>query len=106
MKKLVNNLRLFYSQLPTQISKFLRNALLIFIIWKSIYLIVLLPNRTIDDPLTSMVGTQSVWLLNTIYSTNSYTSKDIIATISFEGVSQSNPVANIYKNEYIEVILK
>jgi exosortase family protein XrtF len=98
MKKLVNNLRLFYSQLQTQIAKFLQNALLIFIIWKSIYLIVLLPNRTIDDPLTSMVGTQSVWLLNTIYSTNSYASKDIIATISFEGVSQSNPVANIYKN--------
>ena len=98
MKKLINQLHLFYNQLPIQIAQFLRSALLIFIIWKSIYLIVLLPHRIIDAPLTNMVGTQSVWLLNKIYSTNSYTSKDTIATISFEGATQSNPVANIYKS--------
>ena len=98
MKKLINQLRLFYNQLPVQIAQFLRSALLTFIIWKSIYLIFLLPNRMIDAPLTSMVGTQSVWLLNTVYPGNLYTSKDTIATISFEGVLQSNPVANIYKS--------
>lgn len=98
MKKLINRLRDFYLQLPVQIAQFLRIALLIFIIWKGIYITILLPNRIIDAPLTSMVGSQSVWLLNKIYPTNLYTAKDTIATVAFEGVSQSNPVANIYKN--------
>ncbi len=62
------------------------------------YILFFLQQRTIDQPLTHIVGNQSAWVLNKIYYSTAYAALDTINTQYYEGVVSSTPVCTIYKN--------
>ena len=87
-----------YASIPQPVKKFLLRSLLLFIIWKGIYLAFFAFPRTLDKPLTNLVGKHSAWLLNYLNSSNHYTANEMIAVTQFEGQIQIAPVSRIDLN--------
>src|SRR5882757_4532147 len=69
-----------WEQIPRSVRLFLLRGLVFFIIWKSIYLLLLLPNRVIDRPLTYAVGQGTTTALNLITHSKTFSAKDGIDT--------------------------
>jgi exosortase/archaeosortase family protein len=67
IKKLYNKIIDGFNEMPSQLRKFLKRAILIFILWELIYLFLLLPNRIIDKPLTNFTANLTCKLLNSYY---------------------------------------
>jgi exosortase/archaeosortase family protein len=57
---------------PRTVKVFLLKAVILFVAWKFVYLVFLLPGRILDKPLTYAVSRGTVGLLNGIYRSNSY----------------------------------
>lgn len=57
---------------PRTVKVFLLKAVILFVAWKFVYLVFLLPERILDKPLTYAVSRGTVGLLNGIYRSNSY----------------------------------
>src|ERR1700761_1611109 len=51
---------------------FLLRAAVLFVAWKALYLLFLLPNRVLDQPLTYAISKASVAVLNVINPSNGY----------------------------------
>ena len=86
---LFSEIKSAFNEIPKPILKFALKGLLIFLIWKSIYILLLVPNRIIDKPLTELVGDITTKGLQTIYpnenfNTISKNSKVVIGDILFE----------------------
>lgn len=63
-----------WNQIPGPVKLFLLKAVALFVVWKTLYLLVLLPGRVLDGPLTYMVGVGTAKTLNVasrsgVYST-------------------------------------
>lgn len=86
------------SSIPKPIQSFLLRGLLILVIWKILYLGFLAFPRTLDRPLTNLVGNHSAWLLNQAFSSNTYTATEKLHVTNFEGELQIAPVSRIDKN--------
>jgi exosortase/archaeosortase family protein len=52
------------NKIPKPVKLFLLKATLLFSVWKLLYLLYLLPHRTLDKPLTSVLGVSTVTALN------------------------------------------
>jgi exosortase family protein XrtF len=65
-----------WKQIPRSVRLFLLRGLVFFLIWKSIYLLLLLPNRVIDKPLTRAVGQGATVALNLITHSKTFSAKD------------------------------
>jgi len=68
-----------WQQIPKTVKLFLLKGILLLIVWKVLYLAVLLPNRIIDAPLTNTVGKITASGLNIITRSNNYCSKSELA---------------------------
>lgn len=71
-----------WKQIPKSVKIFLLKGLAIFIIWKSVYLVFLLPGRILDGPLTYSVGAGTAKTLNFLTNSQAFSAK---SGVKFEG---------------------
>lgn len=55
-----------WKQIPGPVKIFSLKAVILFVAWKTLYLLVLLPGRVLDKPLTYMIGVGTTKTLNAI----------------------------------------
>ncbi|MDP4149804.1 MAG: archaeosortase/exosortase family protein [Bacteroidota bacterium] len=67
-----------WKAIPRPVRVFLLKALVLFIVWKSVYLLFLLPGRVLDGPLTFAVGKGAAATLDFVTRSQSFTAKDAI----------------------------
>jgi exosortase family protein XrtF len=87
-----------FEQFPPQIRIFLLRGLVLFGIWKFVYLFFWAQPRTLDGPLTNSVGSQSVWILNQVYQTKGFKATPVVAVTRMEGDYQIAKVSKIDKD--------
>jgi exosortase family protein XrtF len=87
-----------FEQFPPQVRIFLLRGLVLFAIWKFVYLFFWAQPRTLDGPLTNTVGSQSVWILNQVYQTKGFKSTPVVAVTRMEGDYQIAKVSKIDKD--------
>lgn len=92
---LSNSLASLFKDVKGPVRSFFYRAFLFFIIWKSVYLFFLLPNRVLDNPLTNFVGYQTVFLLNFFHQTDQFSANPYIYTKFFEGQLVKSDVSRI-----------
>lgn len=83
-------------QIPKPVKIFLWRALAVFILWKLIYFIFLLPNRIIDRPLSMFVGNSTASFIGWIKQTNLAYCKELSNVQFFEGTKQITEKATIF----------
>lgn len=81
LKSIYNDL----GKIPKPILNASLKALFLFLLWKAIYLLLLLPTRMLDKPLTDAVGNQTVKVLNLVHGTQGFVAKSIVSENLFEG---------------------
>ena len=64
-----------WRQIPHAVKQFLLRGVILLVVWKVIYLGLLLPGRVIDAPLTRVVGVITTAGLNRVTNSHNYTSK-------------------------------
>jgi exosortase/archaeosortase family protein len=87
-----------FEQFPPQVRIFLLRGLVLFAIWKFVYLFFWAQPRTLDGPLTNTVGSQSVWILNQVYQTKGFKATPVVAVTRMEGDYQIAKVSKIDKD--------
>lgn len=85
-----------WSKVPAAVRRFILRAVAILVVWKLLYLIFLLPTRTLDKPLSYSVATGTVWLLNTCTHSHDYIDKSEIGNIPTDNGMAPAPLENIY----------
>ena len=53
-----------WKQIPGPVKSFLWKAMVLFIVWKALYLSILIPDRVLDKPITDAVGVSTARTLN------------------------------------------
>ena len=86
-----------FEQFPPQVRIFLLRGIVLFAIWKFVYLFFWAQPRTLDGPLTNTVGSQSVWILNQVYQTKGFKATPGVAVTRMEGDYQIAKVSKIDK---------
>ena len=71
--------------IPQPVRVAAKKAFLLFIVWKLVYLFLLLPTRVLDKPLTDAVGIQTAHLLNSVYRIEEFISKPAYSHSFMEG---------------------
>ena len=61
-----------WRQVPRTVKVFLLKAVILFVAWKFVYLVFLLPGRILDKPLTYVVSQGTTGMLNGISPSNGY----------------------------------
>ena len=87
-----------FEQFPPQVRIFLLRGLVLFGIWKFVYLFFWAQPRTLDGPLTNTVGSQSAWILNQVYQTKGFKATPVVAVTRMEGEYQVAKVNKIDKD--------
>ena len=87
-----------FEQFPPQVRIFLLRGLVLFAIWKFVYLFFWAQPRILDGPLTNTVGSQSVWILNKVYQTKGFKATPVVAVTRMEGDYQIAKVSKIDKD--------
>jgi len=87
-----------FEQFPPQVRIFLLRGLVLFALWKFLYLFFWAQPRTLDGPLTNTVGRQSVWMLNQLYHTQGFKATPVVAVTRMEGEYQVAKVSKIDKD--------
>ena len=64
------------NKIPKPVRLFLLKAALLFTVWKLLYLLYLLPHRTLDKPLTLALGVSTVTTLNALNQSWPYSTGD------------------------------
>lgn len=62
----------YWKQVPTPVRSFLLKAVIFFVAWKVLYLLVLQPGRVLDRPLTYMVSAGTVKTLNLVTGSHDF----------------------------------
>jgi len=82
------------------VSLFFLKALGLFIVWKLVYLFILLPGRVVDGPLTRMIGVSTGRVLDlTARRPDRYWVAMATDTVVMDGRIYSSPAMDIYRNE-------
>jgi exosortase family protein XrtF len=85
-----------WNKVPQAVRRFILRAVAILVIWKLLYLLVLLPTRVLDRPLSHSVAMGTIWLLNTNAGSHEYTDKSEIGNIPTDNGMAPAPLENIY----------
>ena len=93
--KWLDGLNKTLADFPPQIKTFLIRSFFLFVVWKGLYLLFWSEQRTLDGPLTLLVGKQSVQLLNYFTADTQFTAKPVVAIKRFEGEFQVSRVSLI-----------
>ena len=96
LKKHIARIKTNLDRFPPDIKIFLLRAFIFFISWKGLYLFLWQTPRTIDDPLTQMVGKHSAWMLNLLNNTDGFYEKRVMTSIMIEGERIEKPISQIY----------
>jgi exosortase/archaeosortase family protein len=67
-----------WKAIPRPVQLFLLKALVLFVVWKGVYLLFLLPARVLDGPLTLAVGKGTAATLDLMTRSQDFTSKDAL----------------------------
>jgi exosortase/archaeosortase family protein len=88
------------AQIPKPVRAFLLKATLLFVVWKAVYLLFLLPGRVLDKPLTYLVGKGAA---ATLALTNRSANYNAIATTHQKGLGNegAEPVMAIRSGDSI-----
>ncbi|MBU6158878.1 MAG: archaeosortase/exosortase family protein [Bacteroidetes bacterium] len=62
----------YFSQIPPEVRTFLIRSVLLFIGWKALYILVLIPNQVPDAGLVRKLGSGTAVVLNGIYGTDEF----------------------------------
>ncbi len=65
-----------WTEVPRPVKLFLLKAIALFVLWKGLYLLVLLPGRVLDKPLTYAVGVSTAATLNVISPPGDYSARE------------------------------
>lgn len=98
LKAINDGFKSLFKDVKGPVRDFFYRAFLLFVIWKTIYLVVLLPNRLLDGPLTNLVGSQTVSILNFSHQTNAFSAFPFVSKKFFEGQSIESDVSRITFN--------
>jgi exosortase family protein XrtF len=74
----INDIKQSFSQLPKEVKQFLMKATILFIGWKLVFILVLIPNEIPDAWLVRQLGKGTAFTLNTFYGTAEFNS---VATV-------------------------
>jgi len=80
---------------PPEVKKFLLRALVLFLVWKGLYLFLWQTPRTLDGPLTNIVGEHSAWLFNVLQHTDDYRAVPKMSKAIIEGEVILSPMSQI-----------
>lgn len=86
------------NKIPKSVKVFGTKALFLFVFWQTIYLFLLMPNRTIDAPLSLFTGESTVLILKKINFSDSLEAKEVLFTISTENQKSTYPKTTIFLN--------
>lgn len=67
-----------WNGIPRPVRDFLLKASIVFVVWKLVYLLFLLPGRILDGPLTRAVGAGTAETLNAVTSSHSFSAKEAV----------------------------
>jgi exosortase/archaeosortase family protein len=62
----------YLSQVPAEVRTFLIRATALFVIWKTVYILFLIPNQMPDAPLVRWLGDGTAVMMNIMYQTDSF----------------------------------
>lgn len=79
MALILNSYYSKWLQIPKTVKLFLLKGILLLIVWKVLYIALLSPGRTIDSPLTNIVGEITASGLNVVTHSKNYRSKNELA---------------------------
>lgn len=65
-----------WTEAPRPVKLFLLKAIALFVLWKGLYLLVLLPGRVLDKPLTHAVGVCTARTLNVVSRPSEYSARE------------------------------
>ena len=85
-----------WNNVPVTVKAFILKALMIFIIWKVIYLAFLLPTRLIDRPLTNSVGSVTACFLDVCTHSGGYTNRSVIGKVATDTGPTLMPLQKVY----------
>jgi exosortase family protein XrtF len=83
-------------QIPAPVKSFLIKGLLIFVAWKFIYLLFLLPSRIIDKPLTEITAKGTVATLNFFSASPQYYFKNETDVYEADGLREVQPLSSVF----------
>jgi exosortase family protein XrtF len=84
-----------WKQMPKPVRSFLLKGCVVFIVWKSLYLFFLLPNRVLDGPLTYAVGKGTISSLNFITHSHNFSAEKGVIEHMENGGIRIEPVVKI-----------
>lgn len=85
-------------EIPRTVVVFFSKAFLLFVLWKGVYLYLLLPTRILDAPLTHSVSVVTTKVLNIISSTKPFSVKPGFANLNIDGTDRIIPQMDIFVN--------
>ena len=86
-----------WQRIPATVKYFLLKGILLFASWKLLYLLLLLPNRTLDRPLTYAIGISTVKTLNFFGGSPDYSATaEIYNKPMDDGSTIPEPVMQLY----------
>jgi exosortase/archaeosortase family protein len=77
-----------FSRIPKPVKEFLLKAAILFVAWKAVYLLFLLPGRVLDKPLTYLIGKGTA---NTLILFNPSGDYNAIPTMHPKGLGNEGP---------------
>ena len=83
---------------PRDIIVFFVKAAVLFIVWKSLYLLWLRPHGTLDAPLTFAVGTSTVGLLNLFSHHDDFKGVRSFPKVGMEEGTEPGGIVDVYRN--------
>jgi|SRR5579859_440055 len=90
-----------WRQVPGPVKSFLLKAIILFAIWKVLYLLILLPQRILDKPLTDIIGAGTAKMVNLMTGTHDYYS---LSEVNHKGIGNDGHIilenaSNIYRHQ-------
>jgi len=86
-----------WNNIPVAVKQFLLRAIAILVAWKILYLVVLLPSRVLDKPLSHSVANNAAAMLNTFTHSADYSAKSEYGNTD-DGLTNV-PLDNVYYHQ-------
>jgi|688.fasta_scaffold565702_2 exosortase/archaeosortase family protein len=99
LKESFQRLRKGYESLPSPVRTFAWRAFLLFIFWKGLYLFLWQGPRTLDGPLTELVGRQSTRLLGLLRPSDTFSYKEVRSTYILDGILTQGQQTYVMKGD-------
>jgi exosortase/archaeosortase family protein len=100
----INKIIASIKDLPTEVKQFLLKATLLFIGWKLLFILVLIPNEVPDAWLVRQLGKGTAFTLNKYYGSADFTSVAIVRKRKYGNDEINATFATVYKASKQKVI--